>query len=88
MTDDEALCFVYSQAFSVTEIATETTAFVSRGVEVCVRGFKSPHWEVRNGATRAYASLVTKICGYGNTHAPAAGGASRRMVTGVEFFKR
>jgi len=54
-----------------------------------VRGFKSPHWEVRNGATLAYASLVTKTCGYGDAGAaPVAGGASRRRVTGAEFFRR
>ena len=54
-----------------------------------MRGFKSPHWEVRNGATLAYASLVTKTCGYGNSGAaPVAGGASRRRVTGAEFFRR
>ena len=78
------------QAFSLTELATETTAFVAAGITVCVRGFKSPHWEVRNGATLAYASLVTKTCGYGNSgnSAPVAGGASRRRVTGAEFFRR
>lgn len=54
-----------------------------------MRGFKSPHWEVRNGATLAYASLVTKTCGYGDSgSAPVAGGASRRRVTGAEFFRR
>ena len=54
-----------------------------------MRGFKSPHWEVRNGATLAYASLVTKTCGYGNSGAaPVAGGASRRAGHGRGIFRR
>ena len=40
--------------------------------------------QVRNGATLAFAALLTKTCGYMNS----TGGASRRAVTGDEFFAR
>ena len=41
-------------------------------------------FQVRNGATLAFAALLTKTCGYMNS----TGGASRRAVTGDEFFAR
>ena len=44
--------------------------------------------QVRNGATLAFAALLTKVVGYMNAANPAAGGASRRAVAGDEFFRR
>ena len=77
--------------FADRDLSVETTAHAARGVEVCIRAFSSPAWETRNAATLAFASLLTKVCGYMNTsprrirdgHA-----ASRREVSVVEFFQR
>ena len=44
--------------------------------------------QVRNGATLAFAALLTKVVGYMNAANPVAGGASRRAVAGDEFFRR
>ena len=49
------------------------------------RSFRS---QVRNGATLAYAALLTKVVGYMNVANPKAGGASRRAVAGDDFFRR
>jgi len=58
-------------------------------VEVSIRAFSNPHWEVRNAATLSFASLLTKVCGYMNQATPGrTGGAARRAVTGDEFFHR
>ena len=43
---------------------------------------------MRNGATLAFAALLTKLVGYANVANPAEGGASRRAVAGDEFFRR
>ena len=34
-------------AFQDKELSTETTGFAARGMEVSIRAFSSPHWEVR-----------------------------------------
>ena len=76
--------------FADRDLSAETTAHAARGVEACIRAFSSPSWEVQNAATLAFASLLTKVCGYMNT-APrnyVFTGAARREVSGVEFFLR
>ena len=37
---------VLRAAFADKDLSTETTAFAARGLEVAVRAFSSPHWEV------------------------------------------
>ena len=39
-------------AFQDKELSTETTGFAARGMEVSIRAFSSPHWEVRAGPRR------------------------------------
>jgi len=38
---------VLRAAFQDKELSTETTSFAARGLEVSIRAFSSPHWEVR-----------------------------------------
>lgn len=37
---------VLRAAFQDKELSTETTSFTARGLEVSIRAFSSPHWEV------------------------------------------
>ena len=37
---------VLRAAFLDKELSTETTSFAARGLEVSIRAFSSPHWEV------------------------------------------
>ncbi len=46
---------VVRAAFMDKELSTETTAFVERGIRVAMRGFSSPHWEVRLSVSVAFS---------------------------------
>ena len=49
---------VLRAAFADKDLSTETTAFAARGLEVAVRAFSSPHWEV-SGPKRRRTTIVS-----------------------------
>lgn len=76
---------VLRAAFNDTNLATDTSGFCAEATIVSVRSFSSPYWEVRNSACLAYTTLVRRMIGFFNIQKREA---SRRALTGLEFFHR
>ncbi|GAQ83740.1 hypothetical protein KFL_001600100 [Klebsormidium nitens] len=73
-------------AFGNTNLGTDTSGFAAEGLMVAVRGFASPHWEVRNAASLAYAALVLRMVGYLNLRQSER--AHKKGISSLDFFNR
>ena len=49
-------------AFQDKELSTETTGFAARGMEVSIRAFYSPHWEVRANSRLETCLVFLFLC--------------------------
>ena len=67
------------------ELATDTSGFFADGLKLAITGFGDPHWEVRNGASQLYATLIVRMIGFKNIWRFEQ---SRRAITSSEFFDR
>jgi predicted deacetylase len=54
---------VLRAAFQDKELSTETTSFAAQGLEVSIRAFSSPHWEVSDAFFRenGFARTVSPV---------------------------
>ena len=79
-------CFnILRMVFHDTHLATDISPFSAAGLQLAVRGFGSPHWEVRNSACLCFTAVLHRTVGFLNV---AAKETARRAITGFEFFHR
>ena len=50
-------------AFADKELSTETVAFAARGLTAAIKGFSSPHWEVRSAPGFLFPRLFSGMSG-------------------------
>ncbi|QDZ22105.1 DUF2428 domain-containing protein [Chloropicon primus] len=74
-----------SKVFNDSELATDTSGFFVEGLKLAIVGFGDSHWEVRNGASQLYSTLIVRMVGFKNVWKIES---SRRAITSSEFFDR
>lgn len=74
-----------SKVFNDSELATDTSGFYADGLKLAIRGFADERWEVRNGASQLYSTLVVRMIGFKNVWRVET---SRKAITSSEFFDR
>ncbi|GAB4815827.1 hypothetical protein N2152v2_002873 [Parachlorella kessleri] len=71
-------------AFSNAALATDTSAYYAKGLEASLLAMAAPQWEVRNGATLCYTSLLVRMLGFRN--AASQDRAAKRAMSVADFF--